>query len=54
MNTMSLEQLTLSLQQWLTATLGSPWDFIAQCVLVGLCAITLFALLGLLMVYLER
>lgn len=51
---MSLEQLTISLQQWLSTTLGSPWDYIAQCVLVGLSAITLFALLGLLLVYMER
>ncbi|MFM1745582.1 MAG: hypothetical protein RLZZ630_1519 [Bacteroidota bacterium] len=51
---MSLEQLTDSIQAWLTQTLGSPWDYIAQSVLVGISAITLFALLGLLLVYMER
>lgn len=51
---MSLEQLTDTIQAWLTQILGSPWDYIAQSVLVGISAITLFALLGLLLVYMER
>lgn len=51
---MSLEHITASLQAWLTQSLGSPWDFVAQAVLVGISAITLFALLGLALVYMER
>ena len=51
---MSLEQLKIAIQEWLAATLGGPWDFAAQSVLVGLSAITLFAVLGLALVFMER
>lgn len=50
----SFEKIVLLLQSWLDTTLGSPWAFIVQCVLVGLSAITLFAVLGLALVYMER
>lgn len=50
----SFEKIVLLLQSWLDTTLGPPWAFIVQCVLVGLSAITLFAVLGLALVYMER
>ncbi|MBK7967209.1 MAG: NADH-quinone oxidoreductase subunit NuoH [Bacteroidetes bacterium] len=50
----SLEGLTTLLQAWLHDTLGEPWAFAAQSVLVGIAAITLFAVLGLALVYMER
>lgn len=50
----SLEHLKNVIQSWLTATLGTPWDTVGQSVLVGLAAITLFAVLGLALVFMER
>lgn len=50
----SLEGLTTLLQTWLQNNLGSPWAFVAESVLVGIAAITLFAVLGLALVYMER
>ena len=50
----SLEGLTTLLQTWLQNTLGEPWAFAAESVLVGIAAITLFAFLGLALVYMER
>ena len=50
----SLEHFKNVIQSWLTATLGTPWDTVGQSVLVGLAAITLFAVLGLALVFMER
>lgn len=50
----SLEGLNNLLKAWLLETLGEPWAFAAQSVLVGIAAITLFAVLGLALVYMER
>jgi len=50
----SLEGLNTSIQIWLQNNLGEPWAFMAQSVLVGIAAITLFAVLGLALVYMER
>lgn len=50
----SLEGLTNLLQAWLQETLGEPLAFVAESVLVGIAAITLFAVLGLALVYMER
>lgn len=50
----SLEGLNNLLKAWLLETLGDPWAFVAQSVLVGIAAITLFAVLGLALVYMER
>jgi NADH-quinone oxidoreductase subunit H len=50
----SLESLKNLLQAWLQETLGESWAFVAESVLVGLAAITLFAVLGLALVYMER
>ncbi|MBK9318461.1 MAG: NADH-quinone oxidoreductase subunit NuoH [Bacteroidetes bacterium] len=50
----SLENITQGLQGWLQTTLGEPWAFLIVCVIVGIAAITLFAVLGLALVYMER
>ena len=50
----SLEGITIALQGWLKDLLGETWAFVAVCVLVGIAAITLFAVLGLALVYMER
>jgi NADH-quinone oxidoreductase subunit H len=50
----SLEEITILLQSWLINTLGESWGFVAVCVMVGIAAITLFAVLGLALVYMER
>lgn len=50
----SLEALVTLVQSWLNQTVGDPWAYIIECVLVGVGAITLFAVLGLGLVYMER
>jgi NADH-quinone oxidoreductase subunit H len=50
----SLRGITDSIQQWLTGTFGATWALVFQCVIVILLAITLFAVLGLVLVLMER
>jgi NADH-quinone oxidoreductase subunit H len=50
----SLKSITDSIQQWLNANFGATGALIAQCVIVILLAITLFAVLGLVLVLMER
>jgi NADH-quinone oxidoreductase subunit H len=50
----SLEGITNTIQQWLFANLGSGWALVAECLIVVLLAITLFAVLGLVLVLMER
>jgi NADH-quinone oxidoreductase subunit H len=50
----SLSNIADSIQAWLYATLNPSMALLAELVLVGLCAITLFAVLGLGLVYMER
>lgn len=50
----SLHEITDSIQQWLIASFGETWALVFQCVIVMLLAITLFALLGLILVLMER
>jgi NADH-quinone oxidoreductase subunit H len=50
----SLEGITNSIQEWLVASLGPTWALVAQCVIVILLAIALFAALGLVLVLMER
>ena len=50
----SLESITLSLHNWLYATLPATWALMAECVIVILLAIALFAMLGLVLVLMER
>jgi len=50
----SLEGITNSIQSWLNANFGATGALIAQCLIVILLAITLFAVLGLVLVLMER
>ncbi len=50
----SLEGITAALQSWMQGALGDTWSYVATCVLIGIGAITLFAVLGLALVYMER
>jgi NADH-quinone oxidoreductase subunit H len=50
----SLRGITDSIQQWLNTTFGATGALIAQCMIVILLAITLFAVLGLVLVLMER
>ncbi len=50
----SLEGITNSIQNWLNSTFNSTWALLFEFVLVGLCAIGLFATLGLILVLMER
>ncbi len=50
----SLEGLTNSLQQWLNAHFSSTWVLVIESLLVILLAIALFAILGLVLVLMER
>ncbi len=50
----SLEKLVSIIQAWLQSTLRDPWAYVVVCVMVGVAAIALFAILGLMLVYMER
>lgn len=50
----SLQEITNSIQDWLVANFGATWALVFQCVIVILLAIGLFAVLGLVLVYMER
>ena len=50
----SLEGLTNSLQQWLNANLNPTWVLVVESLIVILLAIALFAVLGLVLVLMER
>jgi NADH-quinone oxidoreductase subunit H len=50
----SLEQITTGLHQWLSSNFSAMAVLLIEMTLIGLSAITLFALLGLVLVYMER
>jgi NADH-quinone oxidoreductase subunit H len=50
----SLEGITAAIHEWLSAHFNSIVALLTEFVLVGLAAITLFALLGLILVFMER
>lgn len=50
----SLEHITASIHSWLNSTVSPGWALLLEFVLVGLCAIGLFATLGLVLVLMER
>lgn len=50
----SLEGITKSIQTWLNSNFSSTWVLLIQGVIVILCAIGLFAMLGLVLVLMER
>ena len=51
---MSLEGITNSIDRWLNSTFNPTFALILEFVIVGLCAITFFAVLGLVLVLMER
>ena len=50
----SLENITNSIQNWLIANFSPGWVLVIQCLMVMVFAITLFAVLGLVLVLMER
>ena len=50
----SLEGFTNDIQKWLNANFNPTWTLVFECVIVILLAISLFALLGLVLVLMER
>lgn len=50
----SLQHITNSIHLWLTGSFSAGWAMLFESVLVGLAAITLFAVLGLVLVLMER
>lgn len=50
----SLEGITHSIQTWLNAHFNSTWVLLIECAIVVLLAISLFAILGLVLVFMER
>jgi NADH-quinone oxidoreductase subunit H len=50
----SLESITKYVQDWLYSTFDPTWALVFQCVIILLCAIGLFAGLGLVLVLMER
>ncbi|MEP6594331.1 MAG: NADH-quinone oxidoreductase subunit NuoH [Ginsengibacter sp.] len=50
----SLQGITNTVHNWLYSNLGSTWALLSECVIVILLAITLFAVLGLVLVLMER
>jgi NADH-quinone oxidoreductase subunit H len=50
----SLEHITNTIQSWLNSTFNPTLALLAQFIIVGMLAISLFAILGLVLVYMER
>ncbi|MEP7163907.1 MAG: NADH-quinone oxidoreductase subunit NuoH [Ferruginibacter sp.] len=50
----SLSNITTTIDSWLNATFNPTWALIFEMVIVGVCVISLFALLGLVLVLMER
>lgn len=51
---LSLENITAAVDSWLNQTFNPSIALLSECVIVGLLAIGLFAVLGLVLVYMER
>jgi NADH-quinone oxidoreductase subunit H len=51
---LSLEGITNSIHSWLNNTFSPTMALLMEFLIVGLCAITLFAMLGLILVFMER
>src|SRR6187455_1042443 len=50
----SLENISNQIHQWLNSTFSSPWPMLIEFVIVGICIISLFAMLGLVLIMMER
>src|SRR5436189_4499713 len=50
----SLENISNNIHEWLTSTFSSTWAMLIEFVIVGVCIISLFAMLGLVLIMMER
>ena len=50
----SLENIANKIHQWLNNNLSGPWPMLIEFAIVGVCIISLFALLGLVLIMMER
>src|SRR5258705_6247057 len=50
----SLENIANNIHGWLNNNFGGPWPILIEFVIVGVCIISLFALLGLVLILMER
>src|SRR5689334_2511258 len=50
----SLENIANSIHQWLNNNMSAPWPMLIEFVIVGVCIIGLFAMLGLVLIMMER
>ena len=50
----SLENIANSIHQWLNNNFSGPWPMLIEFAIAGVCIITLFALLGLVLIMMER
>jgi NADH-quinone oxidoreductase subunit H len=50
----SLENISNRIHEWLNNTFSSPWPMLIEFVIVGVCIIGLFAMLGLVLIMMER
>jgi len=50
----SLENIANSIHQWLNNNFSGPWPMLIEFAIVGVCIISLFALLGLVLIMMER
>jgi len=50
----SLENIANSIHQWLNNNFSGPWPMLIEFAIVGVCIISLFALLGLVLILMER
>ncbi len=51
---LSLSNITKSIDQWLNQQFSSTWTLVFEMVIAGVCVISLFAILGLVLVIMER
>ena len=50
----SFSKISKILDNWLSETFSPTWTMVIEMVIAGICVITLFALLGLVLVLMER
>ena len=50
----SLENIANSIHEWLNNQFAAPWPMLIEFAIVGVCIISLFALLGLVLIMMER
>ncbi len=50
----SLSNITNSIDTWLNETFNPTWALVIEMIIVGICVISLFAILGLVLVLMER